>query len=48
MTSVSPLMCRKPRKSSMLTDFDEDEDYYEDDHDEFEDNLEKESEGNAR
>ena len=49
MTSDSPMLGRKPRKSSMLinTALEEDEDYYEDEHDDFEDNLEKENEGNT-
>ena len=50
MTSDSPMMGRKPRKNSMLinTDLDEDDDYFDDDRDEFEENLEKENEGNTR
>ena len=45
--SDSPIMGRKPRKSSMLinTDFEEDEDYYEDEQDDFEEDLDKENEG---
>lgn len=42
----SPIMGKPPRKSSMLinTDFDEDEDYYEDDHDDFRESNEKDNE----
>lgn len=39
-------MGKPPRKSSMLinTDFDEDEDYYEDEHDDFRESHEKDNE----
>ena len=45
--SESPMLGRKPRKSSMLinTDLDEDEDFYDEDHDDFEETLEKINEG---
>ena len=45
--SESPMLNRNPRKSSMLinTDLEEDDDYYEDEHDDFEENLEKQNEG---
>ena len=41
-------MGKPPRKSSMLinTDFDEDEDYYDDEHDDFRESHEKDNEGN--
>ena len=41
------MLGRKPRKSSMLinTDLDEDEDFYDEDHDDFEETLEKINEG---
>lgn len=44
----SPIMGKPPRKSSMLinTDFDEDEDYYDDEHDDFRESHEKDNEGN--
>ena len=45
--SESPMLGRKPRKSSMLinTDLDDDEDFYDEDHDDFEETLEKINEG---
>ena len=45
--SESPMLGRKPRKSSMLinTDLDEDEDFYDEDHDDYEETLEKINEG---
>lgn len=45
--SDSPMLGRKPRRSSMLlnTDFEEDDDFYDEDHDEFDEPLEKQNEG---
>ena len=45
--SESPMLGRKPRKSSMLinTDLDDDEDFYDEDQDDFEETLEKINEG---
>ena len=45
--SDSPMLGRKQRKGSMLlnTDLDEEDDFYEEDHDEFEEQLEKPNEG---
>ena len=47
-TSESPIMTRKPRKSSILThtDLEEDEDDYEDEEDDLRENLDKHNEGN--
>ena len=46
-TSESPIIRRKPSRSSMLinTDLEEDDDYYEDEHDDFGEDLDKENEG---
>lgn len=41
------MLGRKPRRSSMLlnTDFEDDDDFYDEEHDEFDDQLEKQNEG---